>query len=79
MIHPKANRQFKEFMANFPGEIVYFPQLPEDNYDLTHPNFRGRADRSQTVLDWLNGIPTGDMPTITWPLPNYHDLDRIFQ
>ena len=75
MVHPNANQQFEEFMSHFPGDVMYFPQLPEeDYYDLTHPNFRGRTARSQTLLDWLNGSSMGVMPSITWPIPSYHSV-----
>ena len=50
-------------------ELVYFPQLPEDDYyDMKHPNFRGRPKVSSTLVQWLQEPFHGEPTPTRWPL-----------
>lgn len=52
-LHPEVRAQWTAWKAAQP-DLVYFPQLPEDDfYDLRHPNFRGRARMNEVLVEWL--------------------------
>ena len=73
MVHPKARMKFLEYMDHLDHPKAYFPQLPEEAYyDLIHSNKAGREIQSQYLLDWLKNPVEGEMPELTWPLPDYH-------
>lgn len=52
-------------------DLVYFPQLPEDDfYDLRHPNYRGRASLIGYLLEWLEAPVRGSPAPIHWTPPS---------
>ena len=73
MVHPGARREFETYIQNLDHAKAFFPQLSEDAYyDLIHPNKEGRAIQSRYLLDWLEHRSEGELPELTWPLPDYH-------
>ena len=77
MVHPDARAKFETYMQNLDHSKVFFPQLSEEAYyDLIHPNKEGRSIQSQYLLDWLKTPTEGQLPELTWPLPDYH-LDNL--
>ncbi len=73
MVHPEAYAQFVSYLETLDHPLAYFPQLPEDNYyDLIHPNKAGRAVQSQYLMEWLSHRKIGQMPELTWSVPDYH-------
>lgn len=60
--------------ANAQADFYVFPSQPDDDfYDLSHPNYRARAQLSHHLVDWLaQGRPRGALPTIDWPVPPWN-------
>lgn len=73
MMHQNALEEYQDYITNLEQEIYIFPQqAEEDYYDLTHPNFRGRKQLSQHLIDWLQNPRKGEFPLVTWPIPEYN-------
>jgi hypothetical protein len=74
MMHQKTREQYQTYIKNLEQELYIFPQQAEDDYyDLTHPNFRGRKQLSQYLIDWLQNPQKGEFPLVTWPIPEYNE------